>query len=120
MPTHVVLAHSDIVFLRSCEFALSNAGCFVEALDNSMSALNRLEQSEHFDVLVTRTQFPKGQPNGLSIALIAKQKKLGVKIVVTSVPELAEYTEGLGIVLQAPVSPAEVVKAVRQAMADSL
>jgi hypothetical protein len=43
-------------------------------------------------------------------------KKPGIKIVIAVVEELASLAEGLGIVLRPPVSPAEVVDAVRQAM----
>jgi DNA-binding NtrC family response regulator len=116
MPTRVVLVHNDVVFLRACEFSLSHAGCTVEAFDNSLSALRRLEQPDHVDVLVTRTQFPRGQANGVALANMARTHKPGIKVVVTSVPELAGYSEGLGVVLQAPVSPADVVTAVRSAM----
>jgi DNA-binding NtrC family response regulator len=118
MPTHVVLAHDENVFLRACEFSLTHAGYIVEAFDNSMSALSRLEQSEHVEVLVTRTQFPTGQPNGVALANMARRHKPGIKVVITSVPELAEHGQGLGVVIQAPVSPAEVVKAVRQALSE--
>jgi DNA-binding NtrC family response regulator len=116
MPTHVVLEHNEIVFLRACESALSHAGCTVEAFDNSLSALGRLEQPDHVDVLVTRTQFPRGQANGVALANMARTHKPAIKVVVTSVPELAGYSEGLGVVLQAPVSPADVVDAVRNAL----
>jgi hypothetical protein len=81
-----------------------------------MAALNRVEQSDHIDVLITRTRFRLGQPNGVALANMARVKKPGIKIVITLVPELADYAEGLGIVLQAPVRPAEVVEAVGQAM----
>jgi len=116
MLTHVVLAHNEVVFLRACEFSLGHAGYIVEAFDNSMSALSRLEQPDHVEVLVTRTQFPRGQPNGVALANMARMHKPSIKVVITSVPELAAQGEGLGVVLQAPVSPADVVKAVRNAM----
>jgi DNA-binding NtrC family response regulator len=116
MPTHVVLAHDERVFLRACEFSLTHAGYIVEAFDNSMSALSRLQQPDYVEVLVTRTQFPTGQPNGVALANMARAHKPSIKIVITSVPELAEYSEDLGIVLRAPVTPADVVKAVRRAL----
>jgi hypothetical protein len=81
-----------------------------------MSALSRLEQPDHVEVLVTRTQFPPGQPNGVALANMARRHKPSIKIVIMSVPELAEQGEGLGVVLQPPVSPADVAKAVRNAM----
>jgi DNA-binding NtrC family response regulator len=72
MPIRVILAHNDIIFLRACEFSLGQAGYAVEAFDDAMLALNRLGQPDHIDVLVTRTQFPPGQPNGVSLANMAK------------------------------------------------
>jgi DNA-binding NtrC family response regulator len=116
MLTHVVLAHDERAFLRACGFLLRRAGYIVEAFDNSMSALSRLEHPDHIEVLVTRTRFPLGQPNGVALANMARIQKPGIKIVITSVPELANYSEGLGVVLQPPVSPTDVVNAVRDAL----
>jgi DNA-binding NtrC family response regulator len=112
----VGLAHDDLAFLRCTAFALRNAGYDVEVFDNSMSALNRLDRPEYVDVLVTRTRFPLGQPNGIALAHMAGVKKPGIKIVIAVVEELAGLAEGLGIVLRPPVTPAEVVEAVLQAM----
>jgi DNA-binding NtrC family response regulator len=116
MHTYVVLVHNESVFLRACEFSLRSAGYVVEAFDNPLSALSRLERPDHVEVLVTRTQFPPGQPNGVALANMARAHKSSIQIVITSAPELGEHGEGLGVVLQAPVSPANVVKAVRNAM----
>jgi DNA-binding NtrC family response regulator len=96
MHTHVVLVHSESVFLRACEFSLRRAGYVVEAFDNPLSALSRLERPDHVEVLVTRTQFPPGQPNGVALANMARMHKPSIKIVITSVPELARYAEDLG------------------------
>jgi hypothetical protein len=57
MSAHVVLVQSDPLFLRACETALRSD---VEVFNESMSALNRQEQADHIDVLITRTPFSAG------------------------------------------------------------
>jgi DNA-binding NtrC family response regulator len=118
MSAQVVLVHSDPQFVRACEAALRSAGHHVEVFSDSMSALNRLEQPDHVDVLVTRIRFPLGQPNGVALANMARVKKPGIRIILTSVPELADHAEGLGIVLQAPVRSADAVEAVRRTISE--
>ena len=116
MAHRVFLVHDDLSFLRECQTALCNAGYDVEAFDNSMTALHRLERSESVDVLVTRARFPSGQPNGVALANMAKRFHPGIKNVVTAVPEVAHFADDLGIVLVAPVKAIDVVNAVSQAV----
>ena len=47
---------------------------------------------------------------------MARVKKPGIKIVITAVAELAEFADGLGVVLRSPITPGDVVEAVRHAL----
>ena len=65
MAYRVYLVHDDLAFLQECQTALRNAGYDVEAFDNSLAALHRLERSERADVLITRTHFLQGNRTAL-------------------------------------------------------
>jgi hypothetical protein len=57
---------------------------------------------------VTRVIFPAGQPNGVALALMARVKRPGVKVLFAALPELREHTEGIGKIIPAPADPAEI------------
>ena len=62
MSARIVLVHDEVVFVRSIELGLRDAGYEVETFDNTMSAIDRLERPEHVDLLITRTRFPQVSP----------------------------------------------------------
>jgi DNA-binding NtrC family response regulator len=88
--------------------ALVAAGHDVRAFTDTMSALKALERAQRVEVLVTRVVFPPGQPNGVSLALIARLKRPGVKVLFAAEHETREHTEGLGEFLPAPADPVEI------------
>jgi hypothetical protein len=59
-----------------------------------MSAIEALEAAQLIEVLITRVIFPEGQPNGVSLALMARVKKPGVKVLFAALPETQKHTEG--------------------------
>jgi hypothetical protein len=71
--------------------------------------IDALEHAQQIEVLVTRINFPDGQPNGVSLAPMTRVKKPGVKILFAALPEPQEHTEGIGEFLPAPVDPADIV-----------
>jgi hypothetical protein len=70
------------------------------------------------DVLVTRTVFPAGKPNGISLALMARQRRPTIKIVFTSREENERLIDGIGELVPHPVSLPALVEAVARALAD--
>jgi hypothetical protein len=66
--------------------------------------------------LVTRTFYPQGRPNGISLALMARRKRPGIKIVFTSREEKERFTEGIGELVPHPVSLPALVEAVSRAL----
>src|ERR1700733_9740059 len=88
------------------------AGHDVRAFTDTMSALKALERAQRVEVLVTRVVFPAGQPNGVSLALIAKLKRPGVKVLFAAEHETREHTEGLGEFLPAPADSLEIAREV--------
>ena len=68
--------------------------------------------ADRVDVLVTRISFPAGQPNGVSLALMALRKCPGVKILFAARQESERYTTKIGRFLPTPVATADIVAAV--------
>ena len=87
MPARVVVVHDEPDFIDRTVGALRAAGHDVMAFSSSMSAIDALEHAQQIEVLVTRVIFPDGQPNGVSLALMTRVKKPGVKILFAALPE---------------------------------
>ena len=114
MPARIVVVHDDPEFIDGTMAALVAAGHDVRAFTDTMSALKALERAQRVEVLVTPVVFPAGQPNGVSLALIAKLKRPGVKVLFAAEHETREHTEGLGDFLPAPADPVEIARAGRE------
>jgi DNA-binding NtrC family response regulator len=112
MPARVVVVHDEPDFIDRTVAALRAAGHDVMAFSSSMSAIVALEHAQQIEVLVTRVIFPEGQPNGVSLALMTKMKKPGVKVLFAALPETQKHTEGVGEFLPAPVDPSDIVSRV--------
>jgi DNA-binding NtrC family response regulator len=108
MPARIVVVHDDPEFIDGTMAALVAAGHDVRAFTDTMSALKALERAQRVEVLVTRVVFPPGQPNGVSLALMAKLKRPGMKVLFAAQHETREHTEGLGEFLPAPADPVEI------------
>ena len=54
-----------------------------------MAALDALENAQRVEVLITRVRFPPGKPNGIALALMARHKRPGIKVLFTARPEFA-------------------------------
>jgi len=108
-PARIAVVHDDPEFIESTVTALVGTGHSVRAFTSSMSAIKALEAAQQIEVLVTRVIFPEGQPNGVSLALMARVKKPGVKVPFAALPEMQAHTEGVGEFLPAPADPADIV-----------
>jgi DNA-binding NtrC family response regulator len=97
--------------------ALAKEGFAVETFTDSMAAVLFFDTPNPVDVLVTRIQFGKGRPHGVSLAYIAKRKRPGVKVVFVAKPEFAQDAEGIGEFHPMPLPAAEVVHIVKRLLA---
>jgi DNA-binding NtrC family response regulator len=109
MPARIVVVHDDPEFVENTRAALLAAGHDVRTFSDTMSALKALEAAQRLEVLITRVIFPAGQQNGVSLALMARRMRPGVKILFVALPETELHTEGVGEFLPAPSDPAEIV-----------
>ena len=119
MPSAIMIVHSEDEFLQRAAAALRSAGYEVTARHDPYDALSILDGAAPVDVLVTRTAFPEGRPNGISLALMARRKRRGIKIVFTSREENERFTTGIGELVPHPVSLPGLVEAVSRALSAS-
>ena len=120
MPSRVVVVLDDVGFaVRTVETLLAR-GIDALVLSNSMAALDALEASAtsaRLELLVTCPQFAAGPPHGVALALMARQKRPGVRVLFVGPADLASHTEGVGAFMAAPVTVADVVNAAIQMLA---
>lgn len=114
MPARIVLVESDAEFVEQASTALEANGYSVAAYLESLRAIEALDHARQVQVLVTEVLFPPGQPNGLSLALMAIHKKPGVRVIFMGPPELQHHTTGVGKFLPAPVSVPQLLSEVRR------
>jgi DNA-binding NtrC family response regulator len=117
MPARVVVVHDEPELLTELVAAIRLAGHDVAAFVDPMKALDALDVAQRIEVLITRVQFPQGKPNGIALALMARTKRPGIRVVFTARPEFAQATEGLGTFTPAPINVAEVVITVGRLLA---
>jgi hypothetical protein len=69
-------------------------------------------------MLITRLQFPPGQPNGVALGRMARVKRPGVNVLFVGQQESREHADGVGEFLAAPVTAADVVSMVGTILAE--
>jgi CheY-like chemotaxis protein len=116
MSAAIMIVHSEHEFLQRATAALRSAGYDVTARLDPYDALSIMDGVAPVDVLVTRTFYPEGRPNGISLALMARRKRRGIKIVFTSREENERFTAGIGELVSHPVSFPALVEAVSRAL----
>jgi DNA-binding NtrC family response regulator len=111
MSASIVLVHDVAEFVESTANALRAAAYRVTTFSDTMAAIDALGTDQPIDLLITRVQYPQGQPNGVALARMARVKRPGIQVLFVGVPERLPYTEGVGELLEAPVGAADIVAA---------
>jgi len=117
MPSRVVVVLDDVGFAVRAVETLLAGDIDALVLPNSMTTLDALEASAKIELLVTCPQFAAGPPHGVALALMARQKRPGVRVLFVGPADLASHTEGVGAFMAAPVTVADVVNAAIQMLA---
>jgi DNA-binding NtrC family response regulator len=117
MPAQIVVVHNDAAFSGPVSRALREDDHDVMVFPDPLVALNALEAAEQVKLLITRVEFPAGRSNGMALALMARRKRPGVKVLFVCRPPFRKHVEDLGEVLTTPVSIAEVVEAAARLLA---
>jgi len=116
MARQILLVHDDPAFTGAASGALREAGYEVMVFPDPLVALNALERAEHLDLLITRVEFPAGRSNGASLALMARIKQPGAKVLFLCRPEHRHEVADLGEILPLYVFPSEIVAAAARAI----
>ncbi|HEY1797693.1 MAG TPA: hypothetical protein VGG57_16390 [Stellaceae bacterium] len=111
MSFRVVVGHDDQHFLYDTAAALRLAGLDVACYPGSMQALRALHTAETVDLLITRVRFPEGTPHGLSLGMMARYRKPGIKVLFAARPDMEKYTEALGELVHCSADVSELVEA---------
>lgn len=110
MPTQVIVALDDLAFANQAVAELTARKYEAAALPNPLVALDALKSAARVELLITSTIHAEGQPNGVSLALMARSKRRDVKVIFVGTHDQAPYTEGLGTFLTSPTTVEEVVE----------
>jgi DNA-binding NtrC family response regulator len=112
MPAQVVVVLDDLVFANQTVEALAAQHYEAIAMPGPIAALDALESPDRIEVLITCTLHGDGKPNGVSLALMARSKRRGVRVIFVGTAEQVRHTEGLGTFLESPITVEEVVETV--------
>jgi DNA-binding NtrC family response regulator len=111
MPARIVIVHDEPDFADSLTAALRLAGYEVATFINPTDGWNALDEARRVELLITRVKFPPGNPNGISLARMARYKRPAIRIIFAALPEFAEHTKGLGEFMPMPVNVPDVTLA---------
>ena len=112
MPARVVVVHDGPDFAEQTATMLRGmAGCDAVPFIDPMVALGALEDVRTIELLVTCLEFGSGKPTGIALALMARRKRPGIKVILVGPLELAPYADGIGSFIEAPVSAAAIAVA---------
>lgn len=109
MAPRIIVVHYDSEFLGSAAHTLRQAGFEVAQFESSLAAWDEVKQPG-LDLLITKVRVPNGQPDGIALAQAALQHRRDLKVIFLSTdPQDAEFTAGLGATLSMPLRPAALV-----------
>jgi len=112
MAAPVLVVHDQGELLNEICDALGAAGHEVVRCSGSMEALCVLDDAGPLSALITRVRFPRGQPNGVALARMARTKRHDIKIVFFADPQFEGDAEGLGDFVDADAEMTKLVEKV--------
>ena len=114
MPARIVLVHDDFEFLTALEGKLRDIGHDVAVFEDANRAFDALRSPQRIEVLVTRVLFRPGQPHGIALASVARMTRPSLKVILTTLPEVAHHATDQGRMFIMPVQPDQIVQAVEE------
>jgi DNA-binding response OmpR family regulator len=110
MPARVVVVLDDGQLGEEVAELLSKTGYEAVAIPDSMVALDALESAALIELLIASFNFPNGKPNGVSLALMARNRRPEMDVIFLGSPDYAQYSAGLGDIIPTPASVSEIVQ----------
>ena len=118
MPARIIVVHDEAEFRCQLTTSLQSAGYFVACHPDPLAAWDAINTGRHFEVLITRVEFPPGRSNGVALARMARARQPGIRVVFAALPRYASDAADLGTFLPMPVTVPAVVAAVRRLLED--
>ena len=112
MPGQIVLVHNSTGFSSQAASALRDAGYEVAVFTDPMRALDALDIAETAELLITRVNYPKGKPNGVALALMARNRRPDIRVVFTARSDMQPHAAGIGEFLTVPVAMPDLLAVV--------
>jgi DNA-binding NtrC family response regulator len=119
MPARVVVVLDEPGFAERAADLLNADGYEAIAFADSMAAVNQLEQAARIELLITCPDFAPGKPNGVSLALMTRQRRPGLKVLFIGPDDMARVAYGVGEYLPSPLSVEQVAQHAKRILAAS-
>jgi DNA-binding NtrC family response regulator len=117
MPAHIVVVHDDHTLVDEVCAALRATGHQVAAFPDPLRAGNALKAGHSVDVLITRLSFAEGLSNGVSLAMMAINRRPTIKVLFVAREENRPHAQGIGEFLPMPAAVPDIVTAVERLLA---
>lgn len=117
MPAKVVIVLTEPGVAQEVANLLPLGASDVLVLSNSMAALNALERAATIEVLVTCANFGPGQPNGASLALMARARRPYIIVLFIGEPAHEQLVSDMGVFLASPITASEIAEAIEGVLA---
>ena len=96
MPARIGVVLDEPGFAERTAYLLQRAGFDAKPMPDPHAALEALENAHKIELLVTCADHGPGKPNGISLALMARRRCPGLKVIFIGEPNFARFIEGLG------------------------
>jgi DNA-binding NtrC family response regulator len=111
MPARIVVVLDEPAAASQAAALFQAQGYDAISLPESLTALEALSGATHVELLVTSLNHGPGKPNGISLVLMTRQRRPGLKALFVGDESMERHTNGLGAFLAAPVRIEDVVSA---------
>lgn len=113
MPARVVIVLDEPGFAAEIATEMNAAGHESVVLPDSMAGKQALKDAHRIELLITCPDFAPGKPNGISLALMARRRRPGLKVLFIGPSHIERFTVGVGALLASPVIVPQVVRKAR-------
>jgi DNA-binding NtrC family response regulator len=117
--TRVLVVEDDAAYGRLVCRMLVDAGFNVAIAPDYLEAMAIIESAEPVDLLMSDIKLPKGTPHGLSIGMMAMNKRKGLKVLYMTgsyKPASLAYLADNAPILQKPFTSKEMMDAIKMAL----
>jgi DNA-binding NtrC family response regulator len=113
------MVHDDTEFLQRASIELNRSGYEVTSFTDPTAAFVFLMTRDHIEMLMTRVHFGPGKRNGITMALMARERHRPLQMIFTSLPSQAVHALQFGEFLPMPVSIPRLMDLVKRLLPPS-